>query len=425
MKELEGKKLLVLGGNLISKEIVDKAREMGVYTVVTDWYDTQKSPVKLLADSYWDVSIEDYEELSRRIKEEHIDGVFTGFTDSYLLPYQRLCEMNGLPCYGTKESFEVFTDKEKYKNLCRQYRVPTIDGFEPDSSEIEFPVLVKPADGSGSRGIRICHNKEELDSALSQLNISGKEKKAVIEKYLDGNEVTVFWLFVDGAYYLLAVGNRHIKNNQTGNVIPLPVGYTFPSVVTPTYQRDVEDNAKKMFSSLGVENGMMFMQCKVDNGICRVYDIGYRLTGSLEYKLFKAVYDVDPLEMLIRFALTGRMTKAEPLDNIHPESMKPCFNVSCLCAPGTIKSLEGIEKVKAFPEVIDVVPAHTPGQTISEQMKGWLAQITIRVLGTVDNKAKLYPVMNKIHETLDIISDKGESLLLKGIEESDINGTIL
>ena len=90
MKELEGKRLLILGGNNMSKEIVRKARSMGVYTIVTDWYDTERSPVKLIADAYWNESIENYDKLSELIKENKVDGVLTGFTDSYLLPYQRI-----------------------------------------------------------------------------------------------------------------------------------------------------------------------------------------------------------------------------------------------------------------------------------------------------------------------------------------------
>ena len=419
--DLSGKKLLVLGGDILSKDIVAKALSLGVHTIVTDWYDTDRSPAKLLADEYWDVSTRDFDELSRRIKAEHIDGVLTGFTDSYLIPYQELCEMNGLPCYGTREQFEIFTDKEKYKALCQKHGVPVIDGFEGDSEDIKFPVLVKPVDWSGSRGIHICHSQEELSRVLA----ASPGKRVLIERYLEGSEVTVFWLFVDGAYHLMAIGNRHVKNNQEGNIIPLPVGYTFPSYVTPRYQRETEDCAKRMFRDVGIKNGMMFMQCKVEDGVCRVYDIGYRLTGSLEYKLFERVYGIDPLAMLIRFALTGKMLGEESLDAIRPESMDPCFNVSCLGAPGKIWELVGIEKVKTFPEVIDVVPAHLPGFTITEEMKGLLAQITIRVLGAVDKKELLLPVMQKIQHSLDIISEDGTSLLLPGIEAADLDGVIL
>lgn len=425
MKELEGKRLLVLGGNNMSKEIVRKARSMGVFTIVTDWYDLEKSPVKLMADAYWNESIEDYDKLSVLIKENKIDGVLTGFTDSYLLPYQRICEINQLPCYGTREQFDVFTNKDKYKALCREYDVPTIKEYSINAEVISFPVLVKPVDGSGSRGITICHNREELDSAYQKAIDSSKQKKALIEQYIEGREVTVFWLFVDGKYYLTAIGNRHVKHNQDGNIIPLPVGYTFPSTVLTQYQQEVEENAKKMFASIGVKDGMMFMQCKVKDGVCLVYDIGYRLSGSIEYKIFERVYGVDPLEMLIRFALTGCMTRDDVSNKINPVKMSPSFNVSCLCAPGTIKDISGLEKVRSFPEVIDVVRAHYPGQTITEQMKGLLTQIAVRVLGSVKEKNQLYPVMKKVHDTIGIVSDDGRDLLLPGIEQEDIDEFVM
>ncbi len=425
MKELEGKRLLILGGNNMSKEIVRKARMMGVYTIVTDWYDTVKSPVKLMADAYWNESIEDYEKLSVLIKENKVDGVLTGFTDSYLLPYQRICEMNNLPCYGTREQFDVFTSKDKYKALCRQYNVPTIKEYSIDSDDISYPVLVKPVDGSGSRGITICHDRDELNEAYQKAIDSSKQKKALIEQYIEGREVTVFWLFVDGQYYLTAIGNRHVKHNQDGNIIPLPVGYTFPSVVLPKYQKEVEENAKRMFASVGVKDGMMFMQCKVKDGSCLVYDIGYRLSGSIEYKILERVYGVDPLEMLIRFSLTGKMTNDDVSNKIDPVGMLPSFNVSCLCAPGTIKDITGLEEVRAFPEVIDVVRAHYPGQTITEQMKGLLTQITVRVLGTVKEKNQLYQVMKRVHDTIGIVSDEGKNLLLPGIEQEDIDEFVM
>ena len=139
--KLSGKKLLVLGGDLLSCDIVNKAHEMGLYVIVTDWYEPEKSPAKLLADEFWMTSIEDYDKLAIQIRENNIDGVITGFTDSYLLSYQKICEMTNLPCYGDKTQFEIFTNKERYKKLCRQFKIPTIEEFSIDSTDIQFPVL--------------------------------------------------------------------------------------------------------------------------------------------------------------------------------------------------------------------------------------------------------------------------------------------
>ena len=422
---LKNKKLLIIGGDSFSVDIVKTAQSMGIYTIVTDWYDTKRSPAKLVADEFWNTSIEDYDLLTKQIKEHHVDGILTGFTDSYLLAYQHLCEMNNLPSYGTKEQFEILTNKALYKEWCKRFNVPTIQQYNASDTDIQFPVIIKPVDGSGSRGLHICHNKEELQDAIVASKKSSKQGEVIIERYMTGREVTIFWTFVDGKYYLSAIGNRHVKQNQGENVIPLPVGYTFPSIVTPKYQREVEEQAKQMFSELGIQNGMMFMQCKIEDGTCYVYDIGYRLTGSMEYKILEVVSGYNPLKMLINFALTGKMIDEDISTKVNPTTMSPSYNVSCLCAPGTIAAINGCDILMQEEGIIDSILTHFPGETITEEMKGLLTQITVRVLGSVKNQEELFSTMKHIGETIHIISTDNRQLLLPGIQQEDIEGMVL
>lgn len=422
---LKGKRLLILGGMRISCEIVRTARRMGVYTLVADYNKIEDSPGKQIADEAVDLSVVDVDAVVNYAKSHNIDGVFVGFNDMLLPYYAEICEKCGLPCYGTKEQFETLIAKDQYKALCRQFGVPTIPEYSIDDENIKYPVLVKPVDSSGSRGITICHNREELKAAVEVGRKASKQGKALIERYMEGREVTVFWTFQDGNYYLSALANRHVKHNQGDDVIPLPVGYTFPSVYLPKYRKEVEENCKRMFSHLGLKDGMMFMQCKVEDGTCYVYDLGYRLTGSLEYKILERVCGYNPLEMMICYALTGKMGEESIADKAAPEFRTPAFNVSCLCAPGTIKEITGIEEVKQMPEVIDAVIAHFPGETITEKMRGLLAQITVRVLGAVPTPNDLLPAMQRIDNTIHIIGEKGEELLLPGIEYSDIEGFVI
>ena len=414
-----------MGGMRISCEIVRKAQEMGIVAIVADYYPKEQSPAKLIADEDIQVSVTDVDAVVEVIKNEHIDGVFVGFNDMLLPYYADICQKAGLPCYGTKKQFETLIAKDKYKDLCRQFGVPTIPEYDINDTEICFPVLVKPVDSSGSRGINICHNRQELERAVEIGKAASKTGKVLIERYMDGREVTVFWTFQDGNYYLSALGNRHVKQNQGQDVIPLPVGYTFPSVFLPKYRAEVEDNCKRMFRHLGIKDGMLFMQCKVDDGTCYVYDLGYRLTGSLEYKILERVCGYNPLEMMIQFALTGKMGEESIADKVTPEFATPAFNVSCLSAPGSIKDIIGVEEVRSFPEVEDVVIAHTPGETITEQMRGLLSQITVRVLGSVQTKEELLPIMQKIDNTIHILSSDGKDLLLPGIEYNDIEGFVI
>ena len=414
-----------MGGMRISCEIVRKAQEMGLYTIVADYYPVEKSPAKAIADKAIEVSVTDVEAVVEVIKEEQVDGVFVGFNDMLLPYYADICAKAGLPCYGTKEQFETLIAKDKYKALCRQFGVPTIPEYSIDDDDIHYPVLVKPVDSSGSRGITICHNRQELEEAVETGKQASKTGKVLIERYMDGREVTVFWTFQNGNYYLSALGNRHVKHNQGIDVIPLPVGYTFPSVFLPKYRAEVEENCKRMFHHLGIKDGMMFMQCKVEDGTCYIYDLGFRLTGSLEYKILERVCGYNPMEMMIAFALTGKMGEDSIAAKAVPEFKTPAFNVSCLCAPGTIKSITGVEEVKSFNEVEDVVIAHVPGETITEQMKGLLAQITVRALGSVDKKEDLLSVMQRIDDTIHIVGEHDEELLLQGIEPEDIEHYVL
>lgn len=422
---IKGKRLLIMGGMRISCEIVRKAQAMGIFTIVADYNKIEDSPAKQIADEAVNLNIIDVEAVVSYVRKNAIDGVFVGFNDMLLPYYADICKKSGLPCYGTKEQFEILIAKDKYKALCRQFDVPTIPEYDINDPDIKYPVLVKPVDSSGSRGITICHNRKELETAVEIGKKASKTEKVLIERYMDGREVTVFWTFQNGNSYLSALANRHVKHNQGMDVIPLPVGYTFPSVFLPKYRAEVEDNCKAMFKHLGLKDGMMFMQCKVEDGTCYLYDLGYRLTGSLEYKILERVCDYNPLEMMICHALTGKMGYESIANKAVPEFKTPAFNVSCLCAPGTIKEITGVDEVKKIPEVEDVVIAHVPGETITEKMKGLLAQITVRILGSVENKEQLLPVMHRIDNTIHIIGEQEEELLLPGIEYSDIEGFVI
>lgn len=423
-QEPKGKRLLILGGMRLSCEIVKKAQELGIITIVADYNKVEDSPGKQIADEAVDLSVTDVDAVVSFIKGNRIDGVFVGFNDMLLPFYAEICQRAGLPCYGTKELFELLIAKDQYKSLCRRFGVPTIPEYDYSDDDIQYPVLVKPVDNSGSRGITICHNKKELELAVKTGKSASKVGKVLIERYMNGREVTVFWTFQNGEYYLSALGNRHVKQNQGDDVIPLPVGYTFPSVFLPKYRAEVEDNCKQMFRYLGIKDGMMFMQCKVEDGTCYLYDLGFRPTGSLEYKLLNRICGYNPLEMMIRFALTGKMGEESIAEKAVPEFKTPAFNVSCLCAPGTIKEITGIDKVMKMPEVEDVVLAHTAGETIAEHTRGLLSQIAIRVLGVVPSKNDLLSVMTRIEDIINIIGIDGEPLLLPGIEHDDIEGYI-
>lgn len=422
------KKILILGGTLISCEIVIAAKRMGFYTVVADYNDREKSPAKQIADKEFCISATDVEEIVKLIRDEKIDGVLTGFADVLLESYAEICHKAGLPCYGTKEQFRLFTNKKEYKKICARFGVPVIEEYlETDISKgnIVYPVLVKPVDNSGSRGISICYSLDELYDGINFAKKNSKSRQVLIEPYIEGEECTVFLLFDKGKTYLTAIGNRHVKKIQSG-IIPLPVGYTYPASITKNYLENIFPRIKSMMDYVGIKNGMMFLQCKIKDDNCLIYDIGYRLTGSLEYHNLSAVCGYNPLEMLINFAIYGDMNKNNEIELINPFfDNHYAFNVSCLSKSGKIKKIIGVEDVKKMSFVDNVVLAHMPGEEITHEMIGQLSQITVRVLGHSENRQEIFENMKSVHDKLQIISTENEEMILPGISEEDLNGVLI
>lgn len=431
MGNLKGKKLLILGGSRISCEIVRKAQEMGIYVMVTDWYPIEKSPAKQIADEALMVSTADVDAVVQLIKDKNIDGVMTGFTDSVLPYYARICEKAELPCYGTEQQFDILTNKNKYKALCKEFDVPTVEEYrinesssDEDFNKIKYPVLVKPADNSGARGITICNDKEKLIEAYNKAVNFSQRKEVLVEQYLDGKEVTIFWVFQDGEIYLSGMGNRHMRHKQEG-IIPLPVAYTFPSIHLKKYEKEINPRVKEMLNSIGIENGMMFMQCLVEDGECIVYDIGFRLTGSLEYKLMERIDGYNPLEMMIRFALTGKMAEDSLKEKVTPYWNQYACNVSFLAMPGVVEKINGVEDIKNTPGVVDAVLAHVEGDEIPDNARGTLKQIILRTFGVASSKEDLEVLLNEIYSKLEVISSDGDNMLMGGFDTSELGGTLI
>jgi biotin carboxylase len=415
---LKGKKLLILGGPALACDIVNTAKGLGVYTIVTDWYDEQRSPAKKDADQAFNVSTADVDAIVSLIKKEKIDGVITGFTDSTLPYYNLICEKAGLPCYLTQEQISVTANKICFKNLCKEFDIPVVEEYKLDSNfhteqlaKIKYPVIVKPVDNSGARGISICQNETELIASFNNAMLFSESKTVIVERFMTSKEATLFYVINNGDIFLTAMGNRHTKHNQ-GGILQLPVAYTFPSKYLNDYQETLGKKVIAMFKSIGVENGIIFIQSFIENNKCIFYEMGYRLTGSLEYKITEKVNGINPLKMMIHFALTGYMDNGQNFNDINPNFSKYACNITFLAKPGVIGKIEGVDMALKIPQVVDVFPSYSVGDTIPESAIGTLSQVVLRAFAVADTKEELAKIMDELHNFIEVYSIEGDNMLL-------------
>ena len=403
------KKLLILGGTSISRQIVYAAHEMGIAVYVTDYY--EDSPAKKIADKSFLVSATDVEEVVKLIKTECIDGVITGYADVLLPYYVQICHKTNLPCYANLDAIRITTDKGLFKAFCRKHSIPVVPEYtieDVKNNNVNYPIIVKPVDNSGARGIYICHNKVEFDEYYPKALDCSPSKNVLIERFLSGLEATIFYYLHEGKAYLLGIGDRHMLKFDNTH-LSLPIGYTFPSADIDSFVEE-DKHIQAMFKSLDMNEGMVFIQTFNDKGNYIVYEMGYRLTGSLEQHLMEQQYGFNHLKAMIDYAV-GNKIDISKAENINTKD-GVMANLTMLLSEGTIKEYEGVDEVINMTGVAHVYLSYDEGTTIGANLIGRLAQVGVRVLLIANNKCELLETMDRIKHTLKAISTEGNNLFI-------------
>ncbi len=363
MINLKGKRLLILAGANVHNKIVKAARELGVYTIVTD--NVPGSSAKQYADASYDVDVFDIESLKKICKDNHVDGVIACYIDPCQRPYQRLCEEMEYYCYGNKSQFFQMTDKHAFKKLCKEYGVDVIPEYsENDLDKIVFPVFVKPVDSRGSRGQSVCYNAQQLEKAISIAKNESSNGEIIIEKYMkDAHEFQVTYFFVNGEAYLLRTCDSYCgsEEKQMGKVVACSIS---PSRYTQEYLESAHNRVVSMFKAIGIKNGPVFMQGFEDNGVFRFFDPGLRFPG-VDYELiYKKVFNIDISSIMISLALTGNCGDIK----IPEDSVKLCGKRAAIIFPtinaGIIGAIEGVEVISEMDEVVSFLLRHSVNEKI-------------------------------------------------------------
>lgn len=411
--KIEGKKLLVLGGDAASIDIVKAAQNMGVYTIVTDWYDTKRSPAKLVADEYWNEEIFNPELIAKLIKEHNVDGVLTGFTDSYLLQYQRICELSGLPCYATKDVFETTMDKAKFKQLCRDNGVPVIPEykmatFDPSIINEKNKVIIKPVDNSGSRGVILCTKQEDYQKCLEFALSFSQKKQVVIERYMELDSLSVSYTIQDGVLSLSTTDDRHVYKSSNGASVTQCSLY--PSKYTDAYIDNMDKKVREMFVNAGVKNGLLSVQFFTDGIEYYAMEMGHRLTGGQHYTYTQLENGISALDQLIHFAITGRMADFPIIEKDNARFDHTFCHLYILGKEAVISRFDGLDYIKQLPEVMHLSQLKKEGDKIGAD--GTAAQKVIGLHLKVDNVNHLKNVLKDIEYHFHIYDEEGNDLTI-------------
>ncbi|MBQ3431215.1 MAG: ATP-grasp domain-containing protein [Clostridia bacterium] len=421
MNEFKGKRLLVLGGGHASLPIVRIAKEEGAYVIVTDYL--KSGVAKEIADEALVVSTADIDALAEIVKEKKIDGVFSGPSEFNIVNVMKLCKKTGLPFYATGEQWDICSDKALFKQMCRDSGVPCVPEYhvtqeflKEDLETIKYPVIVKPVDSSSSRGITVVQSKEELIPAYQEALSFSKKGHVIVEKYINNDFVfSVKYVAYNGEIQLLLTSDSYIVD-PIGRTALIANVTVFPSKLYKQYIQTVDPAVKKMFKTLGIQNGAFFMQALVnqEDGNIYFHEMGLRLSGGYTYTVTEPVTGISDAKMMIRYALGLGLSSPEEIERIDP-TLKGQFAVS-VCVPlkpGVIAHIEGVEACRSNLNMVGFLQYYHEGDEITTSKVGTIDQHFCRIKLLCHDYTEIEKSINFIMENIKVIDVNGKDMLFK------------
>lgn len=421
------KRILVLGSAHSSYEVVNQANHSGYYTIVASNVPGEASEI---AREFVQIDISDKESLITFIKENNIDGVFTGPSEFLTKTMIDICEATGLRCYVTSEQWDICQNKRAFKDMCHEFGVPCVPDYKvteeflpEDMVKVQYPVIVKPVDSHSSRGIRVCQNEGELRKAIPYALEFSPSKQYLVEKYVNNDYgFTCRYLANDGNIYLNATSDVYTVDQSGGRAMISGLSI-FPSKKTEEYIKDINDGVISMLKSIGLKNGSFFIQALVDKD-SKIYfhEMGLRLSGGLIFKIYKSTCNYSDLEMMIRYAMEGHM-----FSDGDEKKIDPYFNGINTCSltiplkPGVISEVSGKEEILTSSNIVEFNQHYQIGDEILESHIGTLSQHFARIKFVAKSKDEILNTIHFIHNTLEVKDAIGGSQIYRKFDTNRIN----
>ena len=410
MDSIQGKRLLLLGSNFWKNDLRKFAEDNGVFLIFAGLY---PGALDEIADESYRIDTTDPSVMIPFIQEHNIDGIFMGGSELIISKSCDYINQLGYPCYCTKSQWDLLQDKKRFKDLCKKFHVPTIPEYGMDSklSDSDFPVIVKPIDGSGSRGITVCRTQEELETAKAKALEVSPSKSILIEKYIDNGGVTnlVKYVAIDGHYYLEAMGDRYVLNKGL-----ITANSFYPSKYIDLWMKENDQFLCNMLrEGVGLRNGVVAIQTIPDGDNLYAYECCFRLTGGVTYKMTEATSGNNSMKMLLRHALTGKMCDQDEIEQIDPFFKGKLGSSTAIpLREGTIASIEGVEEIKKMKPVINFLSYYNVGDTITKKHLNTLEQLFARIMVVGKDIKDIFRILDEIRNILKIKDAEGRNMII-------------
>jgi len=359
------KKILLLGGSRQQIPAIEHARKKGYYTILCDFL--KDNPGQYYADKFYCVSTTDKEAVLKVAMDENIDGIVAYASDPAAPTVAYVAEKMELPT-NPYDSVMILSDKGKFRsfladnNFCTpKARVyTTVEEAQQEIDIFKLPVIIKPVDSSGSKGVSKVEDVNELKTKFEYALGFSRVKRVIIEEFVEmfGYQVAGDGFTVDGELVFRCFANDHFNRNGVNPFVPISA--SFPYNMPQSIHNKIHAEIQRLFDLLNIKTGAYNFDIRIDKDE-NVYlmEIGARNGGNYIPQVIKYATGVDLVDYTIRAAMGE---DCSDLKLIEPEGYWSYYAVHSINS-GILKEIVIAEDVKGN-NIVESFMNYKPGDNV-------------------------------------------------------------
>ena len=302
---------MLLGGLRYLKPVIEAAHKQGYYVITADYL--PNNIAHQWSDEYCNVSIIDKEAVLREAQRLRIDGIMSFACDPGVVAASYVQNKMGLPSFGPFESVEILQNKDKFRAFLAKngFNVPQAKGFDSVEAALEeiywysWPVIVKPTDAAGSKGVTRVDKPEDLKPALEYAMKHSISGHIIVEEFIDkqGCSSDTDSMSIDGKLVFTSFNAQRFDLEATNPFTP--AAYSWPSTFTKEQEEDLTSEIQRLITLLNLKTVVYNIEVRVaSNGKPYIMELTPRGGGNRLCEMLRYATGVDMITAITR-AMVG------------------------------------------------------------------------------------------------------------------------
>lgn len=312
------KKLMLLGGLRYLIPVIEAAHKLGIYVITCDYL--PDNIAHKYSDEYCNISILDKDAVLNAARRFQIDGIMSFAVDPGVVTAAYVADKMGLPQTGPYESVCILQNKDKFREFLAQngFNTPKAKGFSDleealtGIDEFEWPLIVKPVDSAGSKGVKRVDNPEMLKEAAEYAFDHSFSKRIIIEEFIEqeGCSSDSDCFSVDGELKFVSFSAQRFDSGAPNPYTPS--AFSWPSTMTKGQEAELTSELQRLLTLLGMKTSIYNVETRIGkNGKAYIMEVSPRGGGNRLSEMLKLSTGVDLITNAVRTAVGDKVIDIE------------------------------------------------------------------------------------------------------------------